>query len=207
MKDQGLWDDLEIQGIILISPVLCLEDVVDPLAKRQSTLVGRAISHLYEIDENDPEAVEKAMKKARNIFVKMFTSGRDMLNFTSKDLIPVFAIEDHVLSIFENDIGIESGFFRRYLDLKYEKPLDESFLASTPALVLFAEGEKDVLAQNSPTLSTFSDIEKLRKIFPNGAVEFVYSKDSDRKVTHSDLIFQAERFVEHLEPWLDRFSQ
>lgn len=207
LKAKGLWNDLDIRGVILISPVLCLNDVVDPDAARQSTLVGRAISHLYEVDEHDPVAVEKAMKKARNIFVKMFTSGRDMLNFASKDLIPVFAIEDHVLSIFDNDIGIESGFFRRYLDLKHEKPLEETFLTDVPTLVLFAEGEKDVLAQNSPTLTTFSDIERLQKIFPNGAVEFVYSKDSGRKVTHSDLIFQAERFVEHLEPWLDRFSQ
>lgn len=207
LKETGLRSDLDIQGVILISPVLCLEDVVDPNEKRQKTLVGRAISHLYEIDENDSDAVQKAMSKARNIFIKMFTSGRDMLNFTSKDLIPVFAIEDHVLSIFDNDIGIDSGFFRRYLDLKYEKPLEETYLTSIPALVLFAEGEEDVLAANSPTLATFSDIERLRTIFPNGGVEFVYSKDSGRRVTHSDLIFQAERFAEHLEPWLERFGQ
>lgn len=207
LKANGLRSELDIQGVVLISPVLCLEDVVDPEATRQKTLVGRAIAHLFEIDENDPEAVEKAMKKAKNIFLKMFTSGRDMLNFTSKDLIPVFAIEDHVLSIFENDIGIESGFFNRYLDLKNEPPLEESYLTSAPTLVLFAEGEKDVLADNSPTLKTLADIERLRQIFPNGSVEFVYSKDQGRKVTHSDLIFQAERFAEHLEPWLERFGQ
>lgn len=207
LQENGLRSNLDIQGVILISPVLCLEDVVDPNAARQKTLVGRAISHLFEADENDEEAIDKAMAKARNIFQKMFTSGRDMLNFTSKDLIPVFAIEDHVLSLFDKDIGRTSGFFRRYLELKNEAPLEETFLTSTPTLVLFAEGEEDVLAPNSPTLNVFSNIESLRKIFPNGSVEFVYSKNSDRKVTHSDLIFQAERFADHLDPWLDRFGQ
>lgn len=200
----GYAQHLNIKGLVLISPVLCLEDVVDLEMSRQKTLVGRAIAQLVDVDPEDPAAVQKAMEKARNIFVKMFTSGRDRLNFSAKDLIPVFAIEDEVLNIFNLDVGANSGFFHRYLELQEQQPLEEEFLSDIPTLVLFAEGEQDVLTPKSPTLHTLSDIEKLSKIFPNGTVEYVYSQGSERKVTHSDLIFQAKRFQEHLEPWLER---
>ncbi|CAM2005246.1 hypothetical protein [Acanthopleuribacter pedis] len=203
LNETGNIDRVQIRGVALISPVLCLDDVVDSATKRQKTLVGRAISNLVGIDPNDPEAVAQAMKKARAIFQKMFVSGRDFLNFTSKDLIPVFSIEDEVLAIFEQDIGSDSGYFHRYLDLKDLEPLTNSYLSNVPTMVLFAEGEGDVMAPNSPTLKSFSDINTLKTIFPDGKVEFVYSKDPSRKVTHSDLIFQAERFIEHLDPWLE----
>ncbi len=199
-------DKIEIRGIALISPVLCLDDVVDSASKRQRTLVGRAISNLVGVDPNDKEAVALAMKKARSIFQKMFVSGRDFLNFTSKDLIPVFSIEDEVLAIFEQDLGSDSGYFHRYLDLKDLVPLKNEYLSNVPTMVLFAEGEGDVMAPNSPTMQSFSNITTLNTIFPDGKVEFVYSKDSSRKVTHSDLIFQADRFIEHLDPWLERLT-
>jgi hypothetical protein len=202
--ENGYSEDLKIKGLVLISPVLCLEDVVDLEMTRQKTLVGRAISQLVDVDPDNPQAVEKAMQKARNIFVKMFTSGRDRLNFSAKDLIPVFAIEDEVLNIFNLDVGANSGFFHRYLELKQQKPIEVEFLSDIPTLVLFAEGEQDVLTAKSPTLETLSDINKLQAIFPNGTVEYVYSQGSERKVTHSDLIFQAKRFQEHLVPWLQR---
>ncbi|CAM2064978.1 hypothetical protein SCOR_06355 [Sulfidibacter corallicola] len=206
LHETELIHHVDIRGLVLISPVLCLDDVVDTTSKRQKTLVGRAISHLTEVDQNDPEAVAKAMQKARSIFQKMFTSGRDLLNFTSKDLIPVFAIEDEVLAIFNQDHDSSSGYFHRYLDLKDLTPPQPGYLSNLPTLVLFAEGEADVLAPSSPTFTTFSDIGQLSSIFPNGQVEFVYSKDSNRRVTHSDLIFQADRFTEHLDPWLERLT-
>ena len=204
LRRNGLDDKVRIRGVVLISPVLSLEDLVDPALERQRTLVGRAVSHMVSADSNDAEGIRKAMQKAKSIMVKMFTSGRDLMNFESKDLIPVFAIEDEVLSVFRQTADVDDGYFNRFLEMKLENPLPTTYFSSLPTLVLFAEGEGDVMAPHSPTFTCFSDINQLQRIFPNGSVEFVYSKSKTRKVTHSDLIFQADRFTEHLEPWLNR---
>ncbi len=205
LRDKGLTDSLRIQGIVLISPVLCIDDLVDATLERQRTLMGRCVAHMLEVDNHDPATINKHLQKAKNIMMKMFTSGRDMMNFESKNLIPVFAIEDDVLSIFKQPEDNDIGYYYRFLEIKKEPPLTRDFLSEIPTLVLFAEGEKDVMSPKSPTMATFSDVNLLRSIFPNGAVEFVYSKNN-RKVTHSDLIFQAERFKDHLEPWLSRHA-
>jgi hypothetical protein len=168
--------------------------------------VGRAVDHLCKADEDDLAARSKAMQKAKNILMKMFTSGRDMMQFDSKDLIPVFAIEDEVLDVFRKEIEDDDGYFLRFVELKRENPLQTTFLSSIPTLVLLAEGESDVLTPNSPSFEVLSDIHKLRAIFPNGCVETVRSLSDKRKVTHSDLIFQADRFVEHLDHWLNRIT-
>ena len=202
-RSRDLLRNLKIQGLILISPVLCLEDVIDPEATRQKTLIGRAVSHLVSVNEKNGAEVDRAMKKARSIFQKMFAAGRDSLDIRG-NLTPVFAIEDEVLSVFNHDQAVSRGFFRRFAQLREEKPLDVEFLVDTPTLVLFSEGELDALTPNSPTYTTFSDVAKLHRIFPNATLEFVHSRDAKRKVTHSDLIFQAKRYLDHLEPWLGR---
>lgn len=204
LKDEGLEDRIHIRGLVLLSPVLCLDDVVDVHAEKQRTLVGRAVAPLYDVAPDDPEALEAAMKKARSIFTKMFQSGAKNLNYEEKEHIPILAIEDDVLRIFDETFSPDSGFFQRYLGLRDEAPLEVSYLTRLPTLVLFAESENDVLAPNSPTFITLSDIQKVQTIFPNGRVEVVYSLDEKRKVTHSDLIFQAQRYRAHLEPWLNQ---
>ena len=206
LRQNKLEDTVEIKGVVVISPVLNKEDVVDPTVERQKTLVGRAVDHLCKADETDLVARSKAMQKAKNILMKMFTSGRDMMQFDSKDLIPVFAIEDEVLEVFRKEIEDDDGYFLRFVELKREIPLQATFLSSIPTLVLLAERESDVLTPNSPSFDVLSDIHKLRSIFPNGSVETVRSLSEKRKVTHSDLIFQADRFVEHLDHWLNRIT-
>ena len=207
LRERGLTERVHIRGLILISPVLCLEDIVDPHLQRQKTLVGRSVSHLLETDPGNPEAVSKNMQKAKSIMVKMFTSGRDLMNFESKDLIPIFAIEDDVLNVFRQSEEDDVGYFTRFIELRKEPPIQQRFLTGIPTLVLFAEGEGDVMTANSPTFHAFSQANPLRQIFPEGTVEFVHSNSSVRKVTHSDLIFQADRFIEHLEPWLDKVAK
>jgi len=202
LRERNLLDDLQIQGIVLVSPVVCLEDLVDPTTERQRTLMGRCVAHMLEVDAADPANIVKQMQKAKSIMVKMFTSGRDMMNFESKRLIPIFAIEDDVLNVFKQSDEDDVGYYYRFIEIRDEPPLSE-FLTDLPTLVLFAEEERDVMAPQSPTLNTLSDVNRLREIFPNGSVEFVYSKTT-RKVTHSDLIFQSERFKDHLGPWLSR---
>lgn len=207
LRQHNLEDTLSIKGIVMISPVVTAADVIDPTLTRQKTLVGRAVKHLIDADQENPEEIRAAMQKAKSIMLKMFTSGRDLMQFESKDLIPIFAIEDDVLDVFRKEIEEDDGYFRRFLELRDEPELEESFLTAIPTLVLMAEGEMDVLAPESPTYKTLANIEALQKIFPNGTVELVRSKSDTRKVTHSDLIFQADRFAEHLDYWLSRITK
>lgn len=204
LAKEGLTNKVSIAGIVVISPVLNQDDVVDRTLERQKTLVGRAVAYMCNADESDQQAVRKAMQKAKSILMKMFTSGRDLMKFEHKDLIPIFAIEDDVLEVFRKEIEDDDGYFQRFMQLKHEPALQEDFISSIPTLVLLAEGEGDVLTENSPTFQICSDIHRLRKIFPNGSVEIVHSISDARKVTHSDLIFQADRFAHHLDHWLQR---
>ncbi len=136
----------------------------------------------------------------------MFLSGRDNVKMESKELIPIFAIEDDVLDVFRKEIEDDDGYFLRFMEMKRTKRLGEQFLSALPTLVLLAEAESDVLTPNSPTYEILSDIQRLRTAFPNGSVEIVRSKSETRRVTHSDLIFQADRFAEHLDHWLTRVT-
>lgn len=204
LHETGREGDLQIAGVVIISPVLSYEDVVNSALERQKTLVGRAVANLCAADENDPVAIRKSMQKAKSIFMKMFTSGRDLMKFEKKDLIPIFAIEDDVLDVFRKEVEDDDGYFLRFMELKREKRLEIAFLSPLPTLVLMAENEHDVLVETSPTYQIFSDIKALQKIFPNGMVEVVHSNSETRRVTHSDLIFQANRFAEHLDHWLRR---
>jgi hypothetical protein len=202
LRENGLTDELSIRGLILLSPVLCLEDIVDPAEERQKTLVGRAVAHLCQVQPDDHQGIDQAMARARSIFSKMFNSGRDNLRFAERDQLSVLAIEDEVLRIFDPEFTPNQGIFKRYLGLKNEESLKDEFLTDLPTLVLFAEGETDVLTANSPTQRQLMDPQRLQAIFPNGHVEVVYSLDQQRRVTHSDLIFQAERYLAHIKPWL-----
>ncbi len=204
LQEKDLMSKVSIAGLVIISPVISQDDVVDPTLDRQKSLVGRAVAHLCSADESDPVAVRQSMQKAKSILMKMFTSGRDLMKFESKDLIPIFAIEDDVLSVFTKELDEDDGYFHRFMELKHEQSLTENFLSPLPTLVLLAESEFDVLTPNSPSYSILSDIQRLRKVFPNGTVEIVRSQSESRKVTHSDLIFQADRFAEHLDHWLRR---
>ncbi len=204
LQEKDLISKVSIAGIVIISPVISQDDVVDPELDRQKSLVGRAVAHLCSADESDGAAIRAAMQKAKSILMKMFTSGRDLMKFEQKDLIPIFAIEDDVLSVFRKEIDEDDGYFHRFMELKHQPPLKESFLSALPTLVLLAESEFDVLTPNAPSYLILSDILRLRKIFPNGTVEIVRSLSDARKVTHSDLIFQADRFAEHLDHWLRR---
>ncbi|MCB1049465.1 MAG: hypothetical protein H6510_04580 [Acidobacteria bacterium] len=202
LDDNNLRANLDIKGLVLLSPVLCLEDVVDPTSPRQKTLVGRAVSHLCEVEPDDVDGIDQAMGRARNIFSKMFTSGRDQLKFNEKEQLGVMAIEDEVLRIFDPEFTPNQGVFQRYMGLKTEKALSGAYMSDLPTLVLFAEGESDVLTPNAPTYHQLINNEFLHQVFPNGHVEVVYSLDEKRRVTHSDLIFQADRYLAHIKPWL-----
>lgn len=111
LQDLNLAATVDIRGLVLLSPVLCLDDVLELGADKQKTLVGRAVAPLYDVDPNDSDAVEAAMKKARNIFTKMFQSGAKHLSYEEKENIPILAIEEDVLRIFDENFSPDSGFF------------------------------------------------------------------------------------------------
>jgi hypothetical protein len=66
----GRADDLG--GIILVSPVACAADIVDPAQPKPTTLVGRALKPYLDPQGRVDEAV---IERSRAIFTKMFEAG------------------------------------------------------------------------------------------------------------------------------------
>ncbi|HET7537066.1 MAG TPA: alpha/beta fold hydrolase, partial [Candidatus Didemnitutus sp.] len=72
---------LPLAGLVLISPVLCTADLLDPAAPKPSTLLGRVLKpYLDATDRPDQSIVDKS----RTVFLKMFEDGaqkKDALRF------------------------------------------------------------------------------------------------------------------------------
>ena len=64
--------ELPIAGLVLVSPVTCVADVVPPGAVKPATLIGRALRPILEA-AGAPS--EPAVERARLIFTRMFEAG------------------------------------------------------------------------------------------------------------------------------------
>jgi len=204
LKKHDLEQNIEIAGLVFLSPVWCMHDVCIPGRKKQPGLVARAIAPLFELDENDDEQITKAMIKARGIFSRMFKAGQKQLDATMKSRIPVLAIEEEVIDFFNIKDAKLEGYFQRYLCLRNAGVPEGRFVTNLPVLSLIADGERDVLMPESPTLLLHENPDSFNTMFPNGEMHMVRSSDPTRHVTHSDLIFNADCYRRELDPWLKK---
>jgi len=204
LENHKLDHTIDIAGVVFLSPVLCMEDVCLPGDAKQPTLVARAIAPLLDLDENDHDGVTKAMVRAKGIFTKMFKAGQKQLDASLKSRIPILAVEEEVIDFFNIEERKLIGYFKRYLCLRNSSPPDGTLVSELPTLTLVAEGEKDVLTPTSPTLDLLEKPALFKTMFPDGEVVQVKSDDPSRRVTHSDLIFNADCYRRHLDPWLEQ---
>ena len=204
LKEKDLTSKVEIAALVFLSPVLCMEDVCVPGEAKQPTLVARAIAPLFALDESDKEGITLTMQKAKAIFSKMFKAGQKQLDASLKQRIPILAIEEEVIDFFNIADAELADYFKRYLSLRNSSAPEAKFVSDIPTLTLLAEGEKDVLTPLSPTLELLGNPETHSKMFPNGKVIHVKSSDPSRRVTHSDLIFNADCYRGHLDPWIKK---
>lgn len=140
-------------GVVLISPVACTADIVDPSAAKPTTLLGRALKPF--LDAHHP-VENSALERSRVIFSKMFEAGahnkaslRSLLS-TSELRHLRAAVLDSIKSLSRQGAAERVAALRHFSPLSpWDNPSRPLSLA--PALVLFAEKEDAVLTSASPT--------------------------------------------------------
>ena len=181
--------ELPLAGLILVSPVACAADLLDPDEPKPSTLLGRVIKpYLSTPMRTDDSLVEKA----RSVFLKMFESGannKEAMRFLLTRAESL-RLRDSVLGAINAIDGTGAG--ERVRALSALPALNEPrLLFSGSALVLYAEKETSVLVQTSPTWREFR--ERCAAWFPHGRCLTV-TNTPDHPVQHASLIFHCHNF-------------
>jgi len=195
-------------ALVLVSPVACLADVIDPTSAKPATLLGRALLPYLEAEKPVTDA---SVEKSRLVFRRMFEAGAQ--NKTAlRQLMSVQdigRIRDSVTASIREITTL--GSLERVRALTSMPPLTDGFsaqlapLTEAPALVLFAEREEAVLDPHSPT--RFALDRATRAYLPNGRVENVLARPGDAPVQHASLVFHVVDFLPHLETFYREVRQ
>lgn len=183
-----------IGGLILISPVACVDDLMEPNTPKPTTLLGRAIKPYLD----SAEAVSSdAVEKSRAVFARMFEAGaqnkaalqfvltrgeltqlRTAVMQTIRQITPQGAVE-----------RVRSLCAMPRIDHAAMTPLP---LTAAPVLILYAEKESAVLVESSPTQRALMSAAPCW--FPQGEVR-VISNPRGAPVQHASLIFHCANFL------------
>lgn len=186
---------IHLRGLILISPVACMEDLLTPGVAKPSTLLGRAIKPFVEMATRVDHL---GIEKARGIFTKMFEAGaqnkESLTALMSRG--ELHQLRDAVISTIQD---IEpNGAYQRVQSLKHMEPPSAYFsqsvlpLSEVPTLILYAEKESAVIVDHSPT--RFALHSAHRAYFPHSHFR-VISNQNGAPVQHASLIFHCFNFL------------
>jgi len=186
----------DLAGLVFVSPVACVDDVLAPGEAKPSSLLGRALKpYLEAAVRTNPAIVEKS----RVIFTRMFEAGaqnRAALRalMTADELRH---LRDGVLATIQ---GIDAagacervGALQRMPSLLQWACPGQLPLCAAPVLVLYAEKETAVLAAESPTRTAFTSA--LPAFFPCGSLQIVTAAPGGSPVQHASLIFHYVQFL------------
>lgn len=181
---------LPLAGLVLVSPVACTADLLDPAAPKPTTLLGRVIKpYLDSPDRTDDTLVEKS----RMVFLKMFESGAQ-----NKAALRFLLTRQETLRLRDAVLGtinaIDSrGATERVRALRQLPAMHApNVLFDGPALVLYAEKEGAVLVENSPTWREMT--QRINAWFPLGRCATV-RHTPEHPVQHASLIFHHGNFA------------
>lgn len=188
----------DLAGLMLISPVACAADLINPAAAKPDTLVGRALQPFLEAGGT---ITPEGLQKSRTVFNRMFDAGaqnREVLGalFSPADLA---ALRRRVADAIG---GISpAGALERVRSLTFMPGLqamaDQAIpVTQTPALLLYAEKEDNVLTETSPTRLALE--RALPALFPRGRL-YEVTNPSGSPVQHASLLFHAANFRPFLQ--------
>jgi len=192
-RDTGLRPPLA--GVILVSPVACAADVVEPGATKPGTLLGRALSPYLQ---GAARVADAAVEKSRAVFLRMFEAGAQNRASLRLVLTPgeLRHLRDSVLDAIHSID--HTGACERVGALRdmaapsaWNAPGGSPLLSRAPTLVLFAEKESAVLTATSPTRATLEHT--LHALFPRGECRVISGGASP--VQHASLIFHYFQFL------------
>jgi Alpha/beta hydrolase family len=180
---------LPVAGLVLVSPVACVDDLLDPDAPKPTTLLGRVIKPYLDARDTVDETI---VERSRSVFLKMFESGAQnkealRLLLTRRE---VDFLRDAVLATI-NSIK-PAAAKERVCALRDLAPLDQPRpLTHAPVLVLFSEKESSVLREGGPTERELRA--RVEAWFPRGRCLTVTNRP-EHPVQHASLIFHARNF-------------
>ncbi|MBL9202311.1 MAG: alpha/beta hydrolase [Opitutaceae bacterium] len=194
-----------IAGLVMVSPVACVADVVAPGGGKPATLLGRALRPY--LDPAAP-AGEAAVERSRTVFARMFEAGAQN-KAALRQLMTLPELERLRASVAGAIRDITArGARERVSALTAMRAPTEYFmpallpLTPAPTLVLFAEREEDVLDPRAPSLFAFRHAQ--RAYFPRGAVRDVVAGKGGSPVQHASLIFHVFEFLPPLQAFYGR---
>ncbi|HTZ21867.1 MAG TPA: hypothetical protein VMC06_13370 [Opitutaceae bacterium] len=184
-----------LRGVVLISPVACVEDLLPEAGAKPTTLLGRAIKPYLEAGGAvDPRLVDKS----RAIFSKMFEAGAQNRS-ALKGLMTAGELQQLRSAVLGTIQGIDfAGACERVQSLKRMVPPSAYFqlevlpLCEAPTLVLYSEKEEAVIAEGSPTRRAFAAAH--RAYFPRSDCRMVCNQKG-APVQHASLIFHCTNFL------------
>jgi len=188
-------------GIVMISPVTCVADLIAPGAAKPATLLGRALRPFLQ---TSAPVTEATVEKARTVFLRMFEAGAQ--NKQALRLLMTARETERLHSAVMSTIrGVTwQGANQRVQALAAMRAPTEYFspvslpLSSAPALALFAENETAVLDAAAPVRLAFEHA--IGAYFPNGTVKRV----KGNAVQHASLIFHVFEFLPPLQAFYQR---
>jgi hypothetical protein len=195
-----------LAGVVLVSPVACVADIIAPTAPKPTTLLGRALRPYLD---SAAAVRDEIVERSRVIFRRMFEAGAQ--NKTTLATLMSSAELTRLHSAVMGTIrGIDAtGACERVQALRAMTALPDYFgqsvlpLTTAPALVLFAEKEEAVLDGTSPT--RFALLNAPRSYFPNGRAEIV-TNAAGTPVQHASLIFHVFDFLPPITVFYQRLK-
>ena len=192
-----------VAGAVLVSPVACPEDIVDPSAPRQTTLLGRALKPFGSPGGADLTAIEKA----RAIFRKMFEAGANnraaLAGLMSRS--ETRRVRDAVASALGGiDAAGANERVRALAELAHPRDWSPrgAPICNAPVLILFAEREDSVITATSPTRRALEGGH--RALFPGSECRVVTG--GGNPVQHASLIFHYYQFHPHFTGFYRRLK-
>ena len=194
-------ENLNIRGVIFISPVFCTADLVRPEGERTGgvRMLESSLRRILKAGAKAGEDMERQVERARRCFQSLFETGAENRRLTGRHL----AIRKDIMDVIEKTPAV--GGYERMLALQAFSPLvaDETIF-SGPVLTLLAEGEENLLVPTSPTLALCHDSGRFGKIFPRGICRRVTSGRQDDPVVHASLIFHHKEFNPLIASWYNK---
>ncbi len=184
-----------LSGLVLVSPVTCVPDLISPQAPKPATLLGRALKPYLDSAEVPAAAIEKS----RALFLRMFEAGAQ-----NKQALRLLMTKAEAERLREAVVGTirsvtTDGARQRVQALATMRPPTEYFsphllpLTQAPALVLFAECEDAVLDPAAPV--RFALERAAGAYFPQHTVSRVVAKPGASAVQHASLVFHCYEFL------------
>jgi pimeloyl-ACP methyl ester carboxylesterase len=186
---------LDLGGLVLVSPVACVEDLLTAGEAKPSTLLGRAVKPYVD----NPSGVRvDQIEKSRAIFTKMFEAGAQ-----NKASLRALMTAGELRQLRDAVMGTiraidPRGACERIAALRQMEAPSSYFsqallpLTAAPTLILYAEKEGAVLTETSPT--RFALAAAHRAYFPHSQCKMIVNRRG-APVQHASLIFHCFNFL------------